>query len=33
MPDVTVSTEQDRAFFLYADSEKLRRASREMLRG
>jgi predicted nucleotidyltransferase len=27
------SAEQDRAFFLYADSEKFRRASREMLRG
>jgi predicted nucleotidyltransferase len=27
------SAEQDRAFFLYADSEKFRRAEREMLRG
>ena len=27
------SAEQDRAVFLYADSEKFRRASREMLRG
>ena len=27
------STEQDRAFFLDADSEKFRRAGREMLRG
>ena len=27
------SAEQDRAFFLHADSEKFRRASREMLRG
>jgi hypothetical protein len=27
------SAEQDRAFFLYADSEKFRQASREMLRG
>jgi predicted nucleotidyltransferase len=27
------SAEQDRAFFLYADSEKFRRAEQEMLRG